>query len=208
MTTKIQTALRLALKAKRFRDLAGIEVHRTRRGHWQPPAVPCTRRCPMGDPRAALASGRHLQRAAGLAWPAAPSRARALAGAQLTALQHPKPPAGSPPAAGSRADRAGRAVAGTRRAPSLKPHLLKGEQSMNTRDYVAAVLANAEAGGIHNAELAALRSRLRQLADPQAVLLPGKVLQPVADLPRLDELPEPPPDRGPCRARPAGGREG
>jgi UTP--glucose-1-phosphate uridylyltransferase len=68
---------------------------------------------------------------------------------------------------------------------------------MNTPGYVAAVLANAEAGGIHGAELAALRSRLRQLADPQAGLLPGEVLQPVADLPRLDELPEPPP--GPAR---------
>ena len=66
---------------------------------------------------------------------------------------------------------------------------------MNTPGYVAAVLASAEAGGIHSAELAALRSRLRQLADPQAGLLPGEVLQPVADLPRLDELPEPPPDR-------------
>ncbi len=66
---------------------------------------------------------------------------------------------------------------------------------MNTPDYAAAVLANAEAGGIHRAELAALRSRLRQLADPQAGLLPGEVLHPLADLPRLDELPEPPPDR-------------
>ena len=66
---------------------------------------------------------------------------------------------------------------------------------MNTPDYVAAVLANAEAGGIHSAELAALRRHLRQLADPQAGLLPGEVLQPVADLPRLDELPEPPPGR-------------
>ena len=66
---------------------------------------------------------------------------------------------------------------------------------MNTPNYVAAVLANAEAGGIHSAELAALRRRLRQLADPQAGLLPGEVLQPVAGLPRLDELPEPPPGR-------------
>ncbi len=72
---------------------------------------------------------------------------------------------------------------------------------MNTPDCVAAVLASAEAGGIHNAELAALRRRLRQLGDLQAGLLPGAVLQPVADLPRLDELPEPPP------GRPAGGRQ-
>ena len=67
MTTKIQTALRPALEAKRFRDLADIEVHRTRRGHWHPPDVPCTRRCPIGDPRTALASGRQLRRAAGFA---------------------------------------------------------------------------------------------------------------------------------------------
>ena len=67
MTSKIQTALRLALEAKRFRDLAGTEVHRTRRGHWHPPAVPCTPRCPIGDPRTAPAFGRQLQRAAGFA---------------------------------------------------------------------------------------------------------------------------------------------
>ena len=67
MTTKIQTALRLALEAKHFRDLADIEVHRTRRGHWHPADVPCTRRCPIGDPRTALVSGRQLQRAAGFA---------------------------------------------------------------------------------------------------------------------------------------------
>ena len=66
---------------------------------------------------------------------------------------------------------------------------------MNTPGYVAAVLAHAEAGGAHAAELAALRSRLQQLADPQSGLLPGEVLKPVADLPRLEELPEPPPDQ-------------
>jgi hypothetical protein len=38
---------------------------------------------------------------------------------------------------------------------------------MNTPDYAAAVLATAEAGRIHSAELAALRRRLRQLADPR-----------------------------------------
>ena len=64
---------------------------------------------------------------------------------------------------------------------------------MNTPGYAAAVLAHAQAGGIHGAELAALRSRLQQLGDPRAGLLPGEVLQPVADLPRLDKLPEPPP---------------
>ena len=66
---------------------------------------------------------------------------------------------------------------------------------MNTPDYVAAVLAKAEAGGAHAAELAALRRRLRQLGEQQAGRLPGEVLKPLADLPRLDELPEPPPAR-------------
>jgi UTP--glucose-1-phosphate uridylyltransferase len=56
-------------------------------------------------------------------------------------------------------------------------------------------LAKAEAGGVHAAELAALRRRLRQLGEPQAGLLPGGVLEPLADLPRLEELPEPPPGR-------------
>ena len=64
---------------------------------------------------------------------------------------------------------------------------------MNTPNHVTAVLAKAEAGGVRAAELAALRRRLRQLAEPQAGLLPGEVLEPLADLPRLDELPEPPP---------------
>jgi len=62
-------------------------------------------------------------------------------------------------------------------------------------DYVAAVLAKAEAGGARAAELAALRGRLRQLGERQAGLLPGVVLEPLADLPRLEELPEPPPGR-------------
>ncbi|MGH3186474.1 MAG: UTP--glucose-1-phosphate uridylyltransferase [Streptosporangiaceae bacterium] len=64
---------------------------------------------------------------------------------------------------------------------------------MNTPGYVAATQAKAEAGGIHGAELAALRRRLRQLGEQDAGLLPGEVLEPVADLPRLDELPEPSP---------------
>ena len=64
---------------------------------------------------------------------------------------------------------------------------------MNTPGYVAAVLAQAEAGGARAVELAALRRRLRQLGEQQAGRLPGEVLEPVADLPRLDELPEPPP---------------
>jgi len=64
---------------------------------------------------------------------------------------------------------------------------------MNRSDHVAAVLAKAEAGGVCGAELAALRRRLRQLGERRAGLLPGEVLEPVADLPRLQELPEPPP---------------
>src|SRR6516225_2731494 len=58
-----------------------------------------------------------------------------------------------------------------------------------------AVAAKAEAEGVHAAELAALRRRLRQLGEHGAGLLPGEVLAPVADLPCLDELPEPPPSR-------------
>ena len=64
---------------------------------------------------------------------------------------------------------------------------------MNTPGYVTTVLAKAEAGGLHGAELAALRRRLRQLGEQHAGLLPGEVLKPLADLPRLDELPEPSP---------------
>ena len=64
---------------------------------------------------------------------------------------------------------------------------------MNTSGHVAAVLAKAEAGGVRGAELAALRRRLRQLGERQPGLLPGEVLEPLADLPSLEELPEPPP---------------
>jgi UTP--glucose-1-phosphate uridylyltransferase len=64
---------------------------------------------------------------------------------------------------------------------------------MTTPGYSAAVVAKAEAGGVHGTELAALRRRLRQLGERQAGLLPGEVLEPVQDLPRLDELPSPPP---------------
>jgi UTP--glucose-1-phosphate uridylyltransferase len=64
---------------------------------------------------------------------------------------------------------------------------------MTVSDYAAAVLAKAEAGGVSGAELAALRRRLRQLGERQAGLLPSDVLEPLADLPQLDELPEPSP---------------
>jgi UTP--glucose-1-phosphate uridylyltransferase len=64
---------------------------------------------------------------------------------------------------------------------------------MNTPGYVAAVVAKAEAGGIHGAELAALRRRLRQLGEQDAGLLPSAALEPLADLPCVDELPQPSP---------------
>ena len=66
---------------------------------------------------------------------------------------------------------------------------------MNTTGAVAAVLAKAEAGGVHDAELATLRRRLQQLGEQESGLLPGDTLEPLADLPRLDDLPEPPPDQ-------------
>jgi UTP--glucose-1-phosphate uridylyltransferase len=64
---------------------------------------------------------------------------------------------------------------------------------MSARGYVAAVVAKAEAGGVGAAELAALRRRLWQLGEERAGYLPGEVLEPVPDLPRLAELPEPSP---------------
>ena len=66
---------------------------------------------------------------------------------------------------------------------------------MNTTGSVDAVLAKAEAGGVHGAELATLRRRLHQLGEQQSGLLPSDDLEPLADLPSLDELPEPPADR-------------
>ena len=66
MNTQIQTALRLALEAKRVMDLIDIEVHRTRRGHWAPSDRALRPALPDGT-RTALVSGRQVQRAAGLA---------------------------------------------------------------------------------------------------------------------------------------------
>jgi UTP--glucose-1-phosphate uridylyltransferase len=66
---------------------------------------------------------------------------------------------------------------------------------MDATGYVAAVVARAEDGGIHGAEMAALCRRLRQLGEQDAGLLPSEVLEPVANLPRLDELPEPSSDQ-------------
>src|ERR1700729_3432268 len=64
---------------------------------------------------------------------------------------------------------------------------------MNTPGYSAAVVAKAEAGGVHGTELAALRRRRRPLGGRQAGLLPGEDLEPLGALPHLDELPSPSP---------------
>jgi UTP--glucose-1-phosphate uridylyltransferase len=58
-----------------------------------------------------------------------------------------------------------------------------------------AALDKMEAAGAHPNELAAMRRRLEQLDDPEAGRLPGDVLEPLPDLPRLDDLPEPGPER-------------
>ena len=63
---------------------------------------------------------------------------------------------------------------------------------MDPSDYVTAVMAKAEAGGVRGAELAVLRRRLQQLGEQRAGCLPGEVLEPLPDLPRQDELAEPP----------------
>ncbi|MGP0024621.1 MAG: UTP--glucose-1-phosphate uridylyltransferase [Streptosporangiaceae bacterium] len=65
---------------------------------------------------------------------------------------------------------------------------------MNIPDHIAAVMTKAEAGGAQPAELAALDRRLHQLDERQAGRLPGEALEPIPDLPSLDDLPEPPPD--------------
>jgi UTP--glucose-1-phosphate uridylyltransferase len=84
--------------------------------------------------------------------------------------------------------RAVRELPGPRRSPD---DLIVRHQTAEPPGAIAAVLAKAEAGGARAAELAALRVRLRQLGQPEAGLLPGEALEPVADLPRLEELPEP-----------------
>jgi UTP--glucose-1-phosphate uridylyltransferase len=58
-------------------------------------------------------------------------------------------------------------------------------------DQLAAALTKMQDAGAHPAELAAMRRRLEQLDDPQAGRLSGDVLQPLEDLPRLEDLPEP-----------------
>ncbi|MEV4350039.1 UTP--glucose-1-phosphate uridylyltransferase [Actinoplanes sp. NPDC049596] len=62
---------------------------------------------------------------------------------------------------------------------------------MEAPAYVQATLAKAEKDGAHPAELAALRRRLEQLDEPRAGLLPGDTLEPLRDVPGLDDLPEP-----------------
>jgi len=62
-------------------------------------------------------------------------------------------------------------------------------------DHFAAVLQKMRDADAHPAELAAMRRRLEQLDDPQAGRLPGDVLEPLEDLPSLDDLPEPAPER-------------
>src|SRR3954449_4573983 len=62
-------------------------------------------------------------------------------------------------------------------------------------DSVAAALEKMRAAGAHPAELAAMTRRLEQLDDPDAGRLSGDVLEPLEDLPLLDELPEPSPER-------------
>ncbi|WP_250034616.1 UTP--glucose-1-phosphate uridylyltransferase [Paractinoplanes maris] len=66
---------------------------------------------------------------------------------------------------------------------------------MDTPGYVRATLAKAEQTGAHPAELAALRRRLEQLEQPRAGLLPGESLEPLTDVPGLEELPEPSAER-------------
>jgi UTP--glucose-1-phosphate uridylyltransferase len=62
-------------------------------------------------------------------------------------------------------------------------------------DHVAAALDKMRAAGAHPAELAAMTRRLEQLDDADAGRLSGDVLEPLDDLPLLDELPEPAPER-------------
>src|SRR5690349_4387773 len=62
---------------------------------------------------------------------------------------------------------------------------------MEAPAYVQATLAKAEKDGAHPAELAALRRRLEQLDEPRAGLHPGDTLEPLRDVPGLDDLPEP-----------------
>lgn len=57
-------------------------------------------------------------------------------------------------------------------------------------------LAKARDAGAHPSELAALQRRLEQLAHADAGQLPGSALEPLPDLPRLEDMPEPSPAHG------------
>jgi len=54
--------------------------------------------------------------------------------------------------------------------------------------WVDAVLAKMRGSGAHALEVAALERRLEQLVNPGAGLVPGEVLEPVDELPRLEDL--------------------
>lgn len=62
-------------------------------------------------------------------------------------------------------------------------------------DSLSATLTKARDGGAQPAELAALRRRLDQLGEPGAGQLAGSDLEPIAELPRLADLPEPSAER-------------
>ena len=62
-------------------------------------------------------------------------------------------------------------------------------------DSLAAALDKMRAAGAHPAELAAMTRRFEQLGATDAGQLPGDVLEPLEDLPLLEELPEPSPER-------------
>lgn len=62
-------------------------------------------------------------------------------------------------------------------------------------DHITATLDKAGSGGATAADLGSLRRRLEQLDDPSAGLLPSEELEPVPDLPRLADLPDPDPER-------------
>ena len=61
--------------------------------------------------------------------------------------------------------------------------------------HVRATLDKAREGGAQPADLAALRRRLQQLDQPGAGQLPGSELEPLTDVPLLEDLPEPSPEQ-------------
>jgi UTP--glucose-1-phosphate uridylyltransferase len=61
-------------------------------------------------------------------------------------------------------------------------------------DALDRALRRMREDGARPIELEAFARRFAQLADPAAGLLPGAALEPVGDLPRLDDLPHPAPD--------------